>query len=96
MFDEDKSFFYKMFIMEKFAKNKQDYIQKYARNTSIHTSNVNGDMNENESENFGLGERLYKILIPRLRNGSEKSITCSRCELIVKAATARSAFFKFY
>lgn len=35
---------------------------------------------------------LYKMLIPRVMNGLEKSMTFSRSEVMVKAATARSAF----
>lgn len=35
---------------------------------------------------------LYKMLIPRVMKGLEKSITFSRSEVMVKAATARSAF----
>lgn len=34
------------------------------------------------------------MLIPRFRNGSEKSINCSLKEVIVNAATAKSAFFE--
>ncbi len=35
------------------------------------------------------------MLIPRLRKGSVKSISCSLCAVIVKAATAKSAKFRF-
>lgn len=38
--------------------------------------------------------RLYKMLIPRFKNGSLKSMTCSLCDVIVRAATAKSAFYK--
>ena len=31
------------------------------------------------------------MLIPRLRKGSVKSISCSLCAVIVRAATAKSA-----
>jgi hypothetical protein len=60
---------------------------------SIQTSNENGDKNRNESLNLGGDGPLIIMLIPRFRKGSEKSMALSLCELIVKPATAKSAFF---
>ena len=37
----------------------------------------------------------YKTVMPKLRNGSLKSISFSRSNVIVNAATAKSAFFLF-
>lgn len=58
----------------------------------IQSSGDSGDRNEKSSGVF-LAGRLYRILMPRFRNGSVKSMTCSRTKLILSAATARSAFF---
>lgn len=58
------------------------------------TSADNGDKNEKNSLSLEFRERLHNILIPILRKGVVKSTTCSLWELIVKAANAKSAFFK--
>ena len=52
-----------------------------------------GDRNEKRSGIFLTG-RLYKILMPKFRNGSVKSMACSLEWLMVSAATAKSAFYK--
>lgn len=60
----------------------------------IHTSIVKGDKNEKKSLYLLIYGRRYRMLIPKFKNGSEKSTTCSRCDVIVRAATAKSAFYK--
>ena len=58
--------------------------------TRNHISDEKFEKNENISFRSFNG-RLKRMLIPKLRKGSVKSICCSLSAVIVKAATAKSA-----
>lgn len=56
-----------------------------------HTSNENGDRNENKSGGAGVARR-NRILIPRDIKGDVKSTAFRRADVIVRSQIAKSAF----
>lgn len=56
-----------------------------------HTSEVRGERNENNLGGFFIGF-LYRMVMPRFKNGLVKSITFSRLYVMDIPATAKSAF----
>ena len=74
---------------------RKNIIKLTTRYAAIIYNQISTDRGERNANRLGgfLSGRLYKMLIPKLRNGFVKSITCSRWKLIVKPATPKSAFF---